>query len=231
MALGAVAAAQAGQQFQIAVLLGRDVSVPDEEVNDDQLAVRLELHALRHHLHDLAHRPQHKLLHLAVLWLRHKRLWQLNVVHKHDVPLEVAFVHARVAHGAGRHCGSCQCWRDACLLAALFHHVLLWADAVRLPACHDVIQHARPRLFGLAAAPHPELLGTVRAPHKAVNVDAVRLDAQLRRGRALHQQQRLRGEGLDHWEQLVPPAGDNAFVPQVCRHLCHGCIACLYGAQ
>eukprot|EP00191_Tetraselmis_sp_GSL018_P001000 CAMPEP_0177610726 /NCGR_PEP_ID=MMETSP0419_2-20121207/19967_1 /TAXON_ID=582737 /ORGANISM="Tetraselmis sp., Strain GSL018" /LENGTH=363 /DNA_ID=CAMNT_0019106119 /DNA_START=1275 /DNA_END=2367 /DNA_ORIENTATION=- len=221
--LGALALPQSCEKLEVTLLLGRDISVAHEEVDDDDGAVGFVVAALSNNLHDPLHGPQEELLHLPVLRLGREALGQLEVVHKHDVALEPPVgVDALVADGARGPSGGRQRRRDARLLPALLHDVLRRADPVRLPAGHDVVEHSRPRLLRPAPPSHPHGPGAVLPPHPPVDVHPVGLDAEQRGRCALDEERGLGRERRRDREELIPPAGDEPAVPQPCKHIGDG---------
>src|SRR5579883_2197657 len=196
-------------------------SMPDEEIDQHEIAVVFELVSVTYRLVHPFHGPQLERMDLAVVRLRSEIRRQLEVEAGHDIGLELPPRLIPVSDDADGLRLHGEFARDRGFLGALLDEVLEDADVRRLPARHGVVELAGIGRLHIGATRHPDVQA-VALLHIARHVRTVGAHAEPRHRRALHLEQgRLVEVRRDLVRLLAPSLPEQATVAQLEQERAH----------
>jgi hypothetical protein len=185
---------------------GRQQPVADQEIDDDEVAVELEVVGLVDDAHHLERGQQLEGLDLVVVATGLDILGQLEVVAVDGVGFEAALGVPAVGDDADRSGAVGDVRRQRGLLPALLAQVVLQRDAPGQAAGHHVVEFAGrdPTIGGAPADPEVRAVGPL---HIAVQVLAGGADAEVGCHGAIHQEAGLAGVA-EHWIAFAVSVAD-----------------------
>ncbi|GER37167.1 induction: the S. cerevisiae ATR1 transcriptionis induced by aminotriazole [Striga asiatica] len=205
---------QAPQQIQIPGLLGPNIPMPKQEINDHQVTVILEKIGRPHNIRHTLNLNHPKALHLPILIHRHKTFRNLQIVTKQNIPLQSVPVDVHIRYSPHRFCPARNGSWNSGFLFTFFDDILIARQPVRQASGHQMVEPSWVSRFRSASLSNPQMLlhVLVYSLDIAVHVHTVSLYPKIRSSCPLQQEKGLRRpEGGFYRVHLVPYSGNEVF--------------------